>query len=119
MLEFLGGSSVADGSVLHPSLLPGGMAQRGTNERPERRNREGEGLTAEIPAARRAHMHTRPGDGTVRRSTGRRQPWIVSGLSREGAIDAVLDLGDLVALPVQPLRLQRNIHAEVSPRPVL
>ena len=104
--------------MLYPSQLLGGEAQRVDEEQEERRECKGEGWTEDAPAARRTHMNTRPGDEAVHGLTGWGEPKIVLGLSREGAINAVLDLGDLVALLVQPLRLQRNIHAEVSPRPV-
>lgn len=100
MLPSLKGSSLADGSVLDPSQLLGGEAHRAAEEQQERRDRKGVGQTEEAPAARRTHMNTRPGDEAVRRLTGRGSPKIVLGLSREGAINAVLDLDDLVALLV-------------------
>ncbi len=72
-----------------------------------------------MPGPRAAEMDTRTEAEVTQRLTDQRQPDILPELSREGAINAVLDLRDLIALLVQPLRLQRNIDANVSPRSVL
>ena len=77
MLPSLNGSSSADGSVLDPSQLLDGEAQRVVEEQEERRDRKGEGWTEEAPAARHTHMNTRPGAEAVRRLTGRGEPKIV------------------------------------------
>ena len=76
----------------------GGGALRVNAEQQERRECQGERRMQEAPAARRTHMNTRPGAEAVRRLTGRGEPKIILGLSREGAVDAVLDLCDLVPL---------------------
>jgi hypothetical protein len=70
MLPSLKGSSLTDGSVLDPSQLLGGEAQRAIKEQQERRDRKGEGWTEAAPAPRRTHMSTRPGGEAVRRLTG-------------------------------------------------
>lgn len=72
-----------------------------------------------MPGHRAAEMDTRTEAEVTQRLTDHRQADDLSELPREGAIDAVLDLRDRIALLVQPLRLQRNIDADVSPRSVL
>jgi len=71
-----------------------------------------------VPGPRAAEMDTRREAEVTQRLTDHGQPDILPELSCEGPVNAVLDLGDLVALLVQPLRLQRNIDADVSPRSV-
>ena len=41
------------------------------------------------------------------------------GSASEGPVNAILDLRHLVALLVEPLRFQRNVHAHASPGAVL